>query len=295
MSDEPERRRALSRERTRFLRAIQRVAPEVLEKLDTNVFPLFKNLFVVSEPGIFLARGVPLLVAWTKQTKPSGPWFYCIPGSAESFASVTWRSPIDEVVRSNSGAPYWHSEFEVLLGVEPDRLEFHAGVLNWADAFGLSEDWILDAVLGTLLFWLQSGSRRGWYLGSLALQPEAEDFANMPRLTLDYTWNWEPWDYVEKFIGRKIAKFKHEVQKHEALSFRPDTVDEGSHHHEWLVLYQCKRWSPERILKHHNSAHEKSLTDASGVRAGIRSAADRIGLKRRTGMRGPKRPKPENL
>jgi hypothetical protein len=296
MSEEPEQRRALSRERTRFLRAIQRLAPEVLEKLDTNVFPLFKKLFVMSEPGICFSGAELLLVGWTKPTEPPGPCFYSIPGSAHTFASVMWRSPIDEVVRSNSGAPYWHSEFKVSFGLDPDRLDFRAGVLNWADAFCLDEDWILDAVLGTLLFWLQSGSRRGWYLGSLALQPGAEDFANIPRFNFEYTWNGEPWDYVEALLKTKVAEFKAEFEKHAALSFRPDTVHECSNHHEWLALYQCKRWSYARILKWHNTKSEKAIADETGIKAGLRSAADRIGLKRRPGMRGPKRsPKREIL
>ena len=161
-------------------------------------------------------------------------------------------------------------------------------LVMWATKFHIYEDWVLKSALGTLAFWslgassltwihpapLQSSAltddeRRfafehpGWY-PELLTQEQAE--ANI-RLVFDASLRlyFERIEALAKDRGLKRTPTKRSRSGQSALR-----------HFEWLVRWQVQGWTQQRI------ANEADLEDVKTVAAGIKAAADAIGLTRKS-------------
>ncbi len=258
-----------------FLEEIEDLAPEVLRALREEVFPHF-------EPPIEWVVDNSLSPA-DRSAEVNRQLLYLIRGEqppAPSNWLLRWVTKLLRLIRGRAEqAVYRRAEQDPVL---KDRL------VTWATKFRICEDWVLKSALGTLRFWslgassliwihpasLQSSAltddeRRfafehpGWY-PELLTQEQAE--ANI-RLVFDAS--------LRLYFERIEALAKDRGLKRTPAK-RSRSGQSARRHFEWLVRWQVQGWTQRSI------ADEADLEDTKTVAAGIKAAADAIGLTRRS-------------
>ncbi len=227
-----------------FLWRVERLAGIVLEDLRKNVFPVY-----VPPAGWKAGEDVdPDTVARHKD-----------------FLMGRWSDV--------------HQEIDSIA--DPLRAKLH----DWAAKYNLLDPWLLIVALGTLRKWSLGVANLSWHL------PPPEPFS-LPDRAYEFTMDLPGWD-AQKMTRReaqeqirgvfelKLKSFLNGVEKMaEELGMerikekRPRHGLDPLRHFDWLVLFQVKGQTLANIA-------DKKGIDEKTVAAGVRQAADQIGLTRR--------------
>lgn len=261
-------RNSVMARRYRFLGAVQKLAPEVLARLEQDVLPLCRAMFrdqprresgetctVLNESGATSAR---LWITWTscKETIEKG----------EIWTGPSWSADICAGELDQAG------------------LMFRDAMERWAATCNLRSDAILGDAFITLLFWLVNPFCKRVWLPPGAFWTPAE-LANVPKLRLEDQWNFEPLSVVEKRLKEQIAAYKSAIKNYSAnIGFDVQEMRDN-HHHEWLALFQCRGLSPQKIRDWHKKEYSE-IVEPNTVSHAIQDLAKRIGLERRPAMSG---------
>ena len=263
----------LSREIQRglFLAAVEKHVPEVLVSLRNDVLPTFKSLF----------KRKPIGEEWS-----TGEVLYPIrisSGLLEEYFVITWHcSPKtlkEHLERRPGPQPSWTAEFGGEQ-TDPKRAIFRTKTLAWAARWDLADPWILDHVLGTLLYWLQhpdeAASKWAW-VGRYSIG--GKDFAP-PLLTINEQWRYEPWDRFAGRVQAVVDAYKATIDEFcDRIGYDPPPrgTQKKAYRYDWLALYQCRKASPRKIQNWHFKNHDEQVVESTVTKA-IHLLAPRIGL-----------------
>jgi hypothetical protein len=261
--------------RHRFLWAVHELAPEVLAELERDVLPLFRALYREEPSG---AVGESCTFVWDDS------------GMSSVRLWITWPSWKEANRRGEIWTgPSWTSD---ISGVKLDSagVQFRNAMERWASAHHLRCEAIKEDAFSTLCFWLVSPRvNRVWL--PRGYSPTMDEITNVPKLHVDDAWDFQPWSIVEERLQKKILEYKSEVTKYcERIGFDLDRMRQDRCHHEWLALYQCRGMAPAKIRDWEQKNHKRTV-DPSAVSHAVESLAEKIGLERRRGRRGPARPR----
>jgi len=255
--------------RYRFLRAVERCVPRVLEDLERNVFPLFLALFRRAPAN---TRGESAIVIWD-DSLVGGAGFW-----------ITFRATKAALdLGSIPAIPSWASEFEC-EDLEPERVAFKSAVENWAGTHHLNAMWVKEEVFSSLNFWLQPGCPRSWRFRGF---DPAEGLAPFPRLHIDEQWSGEPWSLDRKRLLVQIKVFGSEIAKYKKLMslYKGEVQTKNPDHYTWSARFQCGQLSPHEIAE---SAGRAPRIDQSTVSKAVEGVLSIIGLSKRRRMSGRK-------
>jgi hypothetical protein len=259
--------------RYRFLWAVHELVPEVLADLERDVLPLYRALYR-EEP--FGAAGESCTFVWDDA------------GTSSATLWITWPS-LKEATRRGEiwTGPSWTSD---IRGRKLDSagVQFRNAMEQWASAHHLCCEAIKEDAFSTLCFWLISPRvNRVWL--PRGYSPTMDEITNVPRLHIGDAWDFQRWSIVEERLQKQILDYKSEVQKYcERIGFDLDRMRPSRRHHQWLALYQCRGLAPAKIRDWERKSHSRTV-DSSAVRHAVRDLAQKIGLERRPGRRGPRR------
>jgi len=256
--------------RREFLNAVGRLVLHVLQDLRSHVLTCFQALFRI---GVFPTD--------RDQSETGYIITPAVPGGPVVHALIRWRDSND--------VPRWESEF-ANVAADPARAHVKNAVDRWGAKWNLTDPWILDAALDTLVCWLQhpANDDQNWHP-----RPNFLSGDNLPpRLVINEAWWFQPWDDFHSRIQEKIAGFKVMIEDFCARTgYDPDARVHGRYYHyEWLALYQCKKLSPSAIQLWHKESHGEWVVESTITHA-IESLAARIGLTKRPSRRGKKQAK----
>ena len=228
-----------------FLWRVERLAGIVLEDLRKNVFPVY-----VPPPGWKAGEDVDPDTA----------------AKHKDFLMGRWSDV--------------HQEIDAIAN--PLRAKLH----DWAAEYNLVDSWLLTAALGTLRKWSLGVANLSWHL------PPPKPYS-LPDRAYEFTMDLPGWD-VQKMTRReaqeqirgvfelKLKSFLDGVEKmaeergmERIKDKRPRHGQNPLRHFDWLVLFQVKGETIAKI------AHKKGI-DEKTVAAGVRQAAQQIGLTRRS-------------
>jgi hypothetical protein len=258
---------AITFHRYRFLTAVERYVPPVLEDLADNVLPSFRRLFRAAPSGDPLESAI---VIWDEA------------GVGKPELWITWRAT-KRAPDSPWIEPSWVPEFEG-HDLDPVRAAFAAAVTAWSITYGLNALWVREEVFSTLRFWLQPGCPRTWCFRG---PDPTQEIPPIPRIHIDEPWSFEPWREVRKSLLTRINRFGSEVKEFAKLtSVRPEDMPRKNRdHYRWAALFQCGKLSPKRIA---DGSRREPLIVESTVTKAVEDLLDLIGLEKRRGKRGPR-------
>jgi hypothetical protein len=182
----------------------------------------------------------------------------------------------------------------------PAQIEAFKRALNqWAEKFGLRDQWLLEVAVRTLNHWRKKSDALGalsWAELPIAHPPlPLEDREIEFR---DTGWRVEAEGWSE-FASRTNAAFKQHLTSYKetirrgmrelGLPLPPDI--RNPEHYTWLALYQTRRYSPAGIAELLNR-DQKTLLENTVLKA-VTSTAGLVGLTLRQPQKGkgPKRPR----
>lgn len=151
-----------------FLERIERLAPEVLHALRTDVFPLYQQAIAADR--------------YEKKPSAVGPF-----GDAH--------------LRRQAGPDWLGGRWtgwdpaEDLEDWSPERHRLREALIEWGERFNLTDDWLLDTALRTLRFWMGRGERPTLE----ELLPEEVELEALAALRSDVFPVWQ--DVIEKATG----------------------------------------------------------------------------------------------
>ncbi len=244
--------------RERFLDVVARLVPEVLQELRRDVLPQFQSLF---RNGEF------------RTDKNQGETGYVIHAAGQSklttFAFIKWRG--------RDHAPRWESEFSS-VAADPARAQIKRAVEGWGMKWNLTDEWIRDAALSTMLWWTQHPADTDFDWHHRSIFQGGEDLP--PNLVINEPWLFEPWDDYVSRIQLKIDEYGHIIKDFYArTAYHPDPPGNNQRHIEWLVLYQVRGYSADDIARWYRD-QGISYTIAA-IAKGYQAAARLLGLTRR--------------
>lgn len=168
--------------------------------------------------------------------------------------------------------------------LRPLLLPLKVSIVEWGERFDLTEHWIYDVALSTLKMWAEDSSEyegRRWRLGGAG---GGSAFSKGERrFTFDYDPLFEEYGAAKVRLQAEFRQFAdglHEKSVERGLNRTRDIT--SVEHLTWLVEYQVKGCSMYRVRK--ELAADRSQ---QAVSSGIRSAAERVGLRLRPPARGP--------
>lgn len=258
--------------RRHFLEAVRRVAPEVLEDLREQVFPLAQELVRLGlEPARLGTIGGTLYGA--------------------AHGHIPWKAALP-----------LEREHDEALNRAVARLG--EGLLAWARRYRLAEHWIFDAATATLVYWLgapRARERLAWryhvwlfWWGKLPA----------PRRWFEYP-AWDPtgmsggmpvpWEQYKK---RVLERFERELEAHrremlrliEERGWEPTPEKREPVHFDWLALRVVRGMKPAEIAARY--ADEDGRPDEGTVRKVTRDLARLVGIRIPARPGRPSRQKP---
>ena len=249
-----------------FLRAIKRIAPEVLSSLACDVFPLYQSLY---QSGTAFERA-HLLNYFTHEV------IYGV--------TLAGRIPIARMT-------------EEMLKEQSDGISFfnlRAAVYRWAKRFHL-DGWILAFATETLKSWNQLGT-----LGDLDWEFDVDrPILVYPTLEFRFEYpQWQPntdtWSSYEKKLDKAFSQAKHEYNQKmlgtpKDIESRKAVDKVKSEHFEWLVCFQIKGQSYKEIYEKQKATC--NLGSDKAVYKAVKESALLIGLPLRNTRRKPGRPR----
>jgi hypothetical protein len=182
----------------------------------------------------------------------------------------------------------------------PAQIEAFKRVLNqWAEKFGLRDQWLLEVAVRTLNHWRKKSDA----LGALYWAELPFTHPPLPPEDREIEFRHAGWrvetEYWSEFASRTNAAFKQHLRSYRetirrnmsdlGLSLPPEI--RNPEHYTWLALYQIRRYSPASIAELLNS-DQKTLLENTVLKA-VKSTADLVGLTLRQPRKGkgPKRPR----
>jgi hypothetical protein len=260
--------------RYRFLWAVQEHVPEVLADLDRDVLPLFRAMF----------RAEPF-----EDVAGAGTFVFGKTGEQIEMLWIKWPS---WTAAKKTGelwlGPSWKSDF-LDVQLDAQRLKFKCALEEWAATYHLQTEAILEDAFSTLCFWIVNpqGNHRIW--APLGYSRPPEEIANAPKLRIDEGWAFEPWSAIEARLDKQVADYKSRIKEYCAkIRFDVDQVSDRYEHYAWLALFQCKGMAPEKIQQWNQQNNHRQLVPSAILHA-IKKIAEKAGVERRPGERGPGR------
>lgn len=241
--------------RGRFLDAVARLVPEVLQELRTDVLPQFESLFRIGEFRTDENQGeTGYIIRAAGQGKPT------------ALAFIKWRGRDD--------APRWESEF-TSVAADPARARIKRAVEGWGMKWNLSDEWIRDAALYTMLWWMQHPADTDVDWHHRPIFQSGEDLP--PKLVINEPWLFEPWDDFVRRVQLKIDEYGQMIKDFYArTAYDPDPTGNNERHIEWLGLYQVRGYSADDIARWYRD-QGMSYTVAA-ITKGYQAAGKLVGL-----------------
>jgi hypothetical protein len=252
--------RSVDRATLEFLRAVKRVAPEVLSSLGKDVLPLYQSIYS-SETAFereYLLTHFPSEVTY-----------------GLGLGRIPIASMQDEFLMDGSGGVF---------------LMLRCAVYRWAKHFHLN-GLVLACAVETLRAWSQAGTTRHFDWEYQLEHPVIVD----PTLEFHFEYpEWQPnsdsWSSYQKKLDEALSCAKREY-KHVMVSIangikgsRAVDKRESSRHFDWLVHFQVKERDYKDIYEQYRQ--DCNLESLRAVQKAVGEAAKLVGLPlRATGRR----------
>ncbi len=249
-----------------FLRAIKRIAPEVLSSLASDVLPLYQSVYL---SGAEFDRDY-LINGFTNE----------ISNGVGSAGRIPIASMPDDLLLERSGG---NGFFKLRIAV-----------WRWAKLFHL-DGRVLDFAMRTLKTWNQSSAmeERDWEYGlesPIILDPQLGFRFEYPQ--------WQPgadtWSSYEKKFDLALSRAKDEYKQKMRLTLKG--IKSGkpvgkykSEHFEWLVYFQSKKKDYEEIYEMYKAAC--NVGSVKTVSKAVKESAMLIDMPLRDTGRKPGRPR----
>lgn len=167
-----------------------------------------------------------------------------------------------------------------------------AAVEAWIEAYSLDAEWVRDMVLRTLFHWtgkivVVQGQRLQF---TVPIPVKHAVMAEIPFSISDYGWRitdetrttfvaritTEFDDYLDRYLDRVESRAEEAGWTRTPQIRKSENGSDGFRHFEWLVRWQCQRWTTTQIAKEYGlgnprkrkSAKESTETLGSGQSAG---------------------------
>jgi hypothetical protein len=246
-------------DRRQFLRAIERMVPDVLVDLRLTADHPAVASFVATSDDRQQSRMSRLLSK--VQIKPG-------PGMPANLPTAVWRPRV---------VPARHAS-ELLSGDSSECKAAKNVLVSWAVRWCLTDEWLLDFALGTIHEWLNNPANYhlSWWVPTCANSVLTRE---CPTLTIDEIWHFEPWSVFDQRIQEMLDDFKYRVDMfHQRLGYsgKPSV----KMHLEWTALYQCAGLSAAMILKKYQQRYP-TTRHSNTIDKAVQEVARRIGLTRR--------------
>jgi hypothetical protein len=249
-----------------FLRAIKRIAPEVLSSLASDVLPLYKSVYL---SGTAFDREY-LYNSFTREiTYGVGP------AGRMPIASM----PDELLVERSDGSGFFR---------------LRVAVYRWAKLFHL-DGWVLDIAMRTLKAWYQSETTRDldWEYGL-----DRPVMVN-PALGFRFEYpQWQPdadtWSSYEKKLDKALSLAMSEYKRNMLATSKG--IKSGRpvgkyklEHFEWLVYFQVKEKNYKEIYEQYKTTC--NIGSSRAVSKAIKESAMLLDLPLRDTGRKPGRPR----
>lgn len=249
-----------------FLRAIKRIAPEVVSSLASDVLPLYQSVYL---SGTEFDRDY-LINSFTKE----------VTHGVGSAGRMPIANMPDELLIERLGG---NGFFKLRMAV-----------WRWAKLFHL-DGRVLDIAMRTLKAWNQSGTtgELDWAYG--LERPVILD----PQLGFSFEYpQWQPgedtWSSYDKKFELALSRAKQEYKQKMRLTL--ESIKSGkpvgkykSEHFEWLVYFQSKKKDYEEIYEMYKAAC--NVGSVKAVSKAVKESARLIDLPLRDTGRKPGRPR----
>ena len=268
--------------RVQFLRRIEALAPEVLKELRDDVLSVYIVAVAKTQPP--LEKRQPLIKRLRGDVLPLGEKAP-ITTAPQAPAAIP---PGDGQVTLSRDPDWIHCPWEALIAsADPDVGNFTKALARWAEGYHLTDRWFLDGVVRRTL--------REWHR-----RPERTLLKNPPFFDVDAAslfkgfkfghtpWvpTWATWkEYqadLQKAFAAALRKYRKRMEEWttsmgyaRTKAKRARQGDDPLLHFDWLVRFQVREWTHDRIAKHYK------LSDTKTVASAIKKTADLIGLTRR--------------
>ena len=164
---------------------------------------------------------------------------------------------------------------------------------KWAEQFNIRCPWIIEAALSTINTWErvpEAEKKRGWFWHPASIWTPLDEGEQ----EFLFTGRWNPLHERADDARRRIKGaldrqfgdwFNETLSTATERGYQsPPAAPREEDHVRWLVRYQVVGESPEKIF-----LDAQGIDSFQAIQSAVNKMADRIGLKRRTGKRGPAR------
>ena len=164
---------------------------------------------------------------------------------------------------------------EIESSRRPKLARVKAAISEWATRYNLTDRWILETVVQTLLFWMFYPKYNDrWAYISLTKITHPPRFQIEPR----------PFEPRKAFLYRANEELKAFYAS--SVGNLSDVGPDHKYAFEWLARFQTARDSPRKIAIEFERETDERRTPGAIILA-IHGAADEIGLTLRQNLRGP--------